>query len=123
MRVSGITEQPIEKLLNRLQSVREVGADQWVACCPAHEDATPSCSIRQSDDGMLLLHCFAGCETEAILDAVGLSFSDLYPEPLPDTPQRRYWKARRPRLDGWTAVRAIEINLTRLTAAIEPASI
>lgn len=31
---------------------------------------------------MILLHCFAGCEPDAILGAIGLSFADLFPEPL-----------------------------------------
>ena len=38
--------------------------------CPAHDDATPSLSIRQTQDGNLLIHCFAGCTFGAILDAL-----------------------------------------------------
>jgi hypothetical protein len=51
-----------------------------MACCPAHHDGTPSLSLRALDDGRVLLHCFAGCAVEAILDAVGLQFGDLYPD-------------------------------------------
>jgi transposase-like protein len=51
----------------------------WVARCPAHEDKKASLSIRVGDDGRSLLHCFAGCSTEAVLSALGLSMSDLFP--------------------------------------------
>lgn len=32
-----------------------------IACCPAHEDQTPSLSLANGADGRLLLHCHAGC--------------------------------------------------------------
>jgi hypothetical protein len=67
-------------LLSRLVRVRKAGHDRWMACCPAHDDGTPSLSIRELDDGRVLLHCFTGCAVEAILDAVGLQFGDLYPD-------------------------------------------
>jgi hypothetical protein len=37
--------------------------------CPAHEDHTPSLSIRRGEK-RLLFHCFAGCETTAIMLAL-----------------------------------------------------
>lgn len=66
-----------EILLNKLERVRPMGANRWMACCPAHDDRSPSLSIRQTDD-RLLIYCFAGCPTGDVLDAVGLSFRDLY---------------------------------------------
>ena len=50
------------------------------ARCPAHDDHSPSLAIKFCDDGRILLHCFAGCETEDVLSAIGLSFSDVKPE-------------------------------------------
>ncbi len=71
----------IDNILNRLDRVKETGRGKYLACCPAHEDRSPSLSIGE-DDGRVLLHCFAGCDPESVLDAIGLTFSDLYPEPL-----------------------------------------
>lgn len=71
-------------LLSRLEGVRQSGPNRWLARCPAHHDKNPSLSVRELDDGRTLLHCFAGCDTAAVLAAVGLEFSDLYP-PRPAT--------------------------------------
>jgi putative DNA primase/helicase len=38
----------------------------WTAHCPAHEDRTPSLSIRDSDDGKVLVRCHAGCDQERV---------------------------------------------------------
>jgi hypothetical protein len=69
-----------DALLARLDLVRKTGNGRWVCRCPAHDDRGPSLSVRELDDGRVLLHCFAGCEVQSILDAVGLAFEDLFPE-------------------------------------------
>jgi hypothetical protein len=69
----------IHDFLNRLGKVREIGSGKWVACCPAHEDRSPSLSIKQADD-KILIYCFAGCEAEDVVGSVGMSLSDLMPE-------------------------------------------
>lgn len=66
-------------LLDRLDKVRKTGPDRWLARCPAHNDRSPSLSIRETEDGRTLVHCFTGCPVENIIAAVGLEFSDLYP--------------------------------------------
>jgi len=43
----------------------------WIGHCPSHTDNTPSLSVSVGDDGRLLLHCFAGCDFRAIVDALG----------------------------------------------------
>lgn len=40
-----------------------------MARCPAHDDRTPSLSIKAGEGGRLLLRCFAGCGFEEILEA------------------------------------------------------
>jgi hypothetical protein len=41
-----------------------------MARCPAHDDSTPSLSIRETRDGTLLVHCHAGCEQSAVIAAL-----------------------------------------------------
>ena len=71
-------------LLSRLDKVRPTGQGRWIATCPAHEDRSPSLSIRELDDGRVLVHCFASCEVQSVLDAIGLTITDLFPERLGD---------------------------------------
>ena len=70
-----------ERLENRdLRPKRSGTNGQYQALCPAHDDRTPSLSIGTGNDGRVLLHCQAGCCTDAVLDALGLTTRDLYPE-------------------------------------------
>jgi len=70
----------IETLISRLDGVKETRRGQYIARCPAHEDGSPSLAIKDGDEGRVILHCFAGCETEDVLDAIGLTFADVMPE-------------------------------------------
>jgi uncharacterized protein (DUF927 family) len=38
----------------------------YKCCCPAHPDENPSLSVKDGDDGQLLVHCFSGCAGPAI---------------------------------------------------------
>src|SRR5262245_16625521 len=61
----------------------------YMCHCPAHDDRKPSLSVSSGDDGRILLHCFAGCPTNAILYALGLTLRDIMP-----AKQRRRLDAR-----------------------------
>ena len=39
----------------------------WLTCCCCHEDKRPSLSLRDGDDGKLLVRCFAGCDPRDVL--------------------------------------------------------
>ena len=93
----------IETLLSRLDGVKETGHGKYVARCPAHDDRSPSLAIKECSDGRILLHDFAGCETEDILSAVGLEFGDLYPE----RPESDYQPRRRQRFDARQVLAAL----------------
>ncbi len=72
--------RPIDLLLSRLERVRRTAPNRWVVACPAHQDRSPSLSVRETPGGTVLIRCFAGCDTQAVLDAVGLAFADLFPD-------------------------------------------
>ena len=85
-------------VLDRLQGVRGVGPGRWIACCPGHEDRSPSLSVRELEDGRVLVHDFAGCDVDTILDTLGLKVSELFPpgdRPMHAAkPNRRPWSAQ-----------------------------
>jgi DNA primase len=67
----------IKNFLSLLNKVEQRSANQYMACCPAHNDHHPSLSIKY-DNGKIIFHCFAGCKYEEVLNALGLKKSDLY---------------------------------------------
>ena len=59
---------------------RKVGG-QYMFRCPAHADRRPSLAVCEVvPGGTLLVFDHGGCNTEDVLDAVGLCLADLYPE-------------------------------------------
>lgn len=72
----------INEILSKFQKVYKSGTDQWQCLCPVHDDKSPSVGIKYTKDGRILIHCFSGCPTNEILDAVGISFDDLFPDKL-----------------------------------------
>lgn len=68
-----------EKIVNAIEHIRQTGPDSWLARCPAHDDKSPSLSIKDVGGGRTLIHCHAGCGALDVLDALGLEWGDLYP--------------------------------------------
>src|SRR5262245_56889749 len=75
----------VERFLARLQVVGRTPAG-WMACCPCPDhggddkgDSNPSLGIGLGEGGKILVHCFAGCKLDAILEAVGMAYTDLWP--------------------------------------------
>lgn len=91
-----------DNLLAVVDGVRQSGHRRWSAKCPAHKDRTASLSIRELDDGRVLVHCFAGCSLSDILSATGLDINALFPE----NPSRHGKPERRP-FPAIDALRAI----------------
>ena len=80
----------VAALLERLEKVRRTPTGH-IARCPAHPDKTPSLSIREADDGKLLVHCFAGCDHDAIVrEWFASSVHDLMYAPPPQPGPLRY---------------------------------
>lgn len=48
---------------------RPAGRDRYKARCPAHDDKSPSLSITQKPD-RVLIHCFSGCSQKEVISAL-----------------------------------------------------
>ena len=62
--------------IDRLDHVVSTGKG-FEARCPAHQDKNPSLAIDPGGKGWLI-HCHRGCDTHAVMAAIGLSMRDLY---------------------------------------------
>jgi hypothetical protein len=76
-------DDPVDHILSLLEKVQK-NSKGYTALCPAHDDRRNSLSIATGEDGRVLLHCFAGCQPGAIVSALELSMTDLFP-PKPAT--------------------------------------
>jgi hypothetical protein len=65
------------ELLSRLDGVKSRGTGKWSARCPSHKDRSPSLSVGEGPD-RILLHCFALCENQDIVATLGLTMADLF---------------------------------------------
>lgn len=68
------------ELLNRLEGVRQTGEGRWIAKCPAHDDRSPSLTLRDAGD-LLLVTCHAGCDFYDVIGAAGMAPSKLFSNP------------------------------------------
>jgi putative DNA primase/helicase len=73
------------ELVARALGGRRVGV-AWMARCPAHDDRKPSLSIRDSDDGKVLVRCHAGCDQAQVIEELrlrGLWYGNILPTHSP----------------------------------------
>lgn len=71
-----ISDSELYDILDRFEWVREYGG-QWRAKCPAHDTHHRSLVVAVGERG-ILFYCYAGCSQEQILDAVGLTWQDVF---------------------------------------------
>jgi hypothetical protein len=81
-----VNATPLENVLAAIGDYKKAGAG-YTARCPAHEDRRPSLSINKGKDDTVLLKCHAGCSTEAVVKALGLTMRDLFPR-VAETPKK-----------------------------------
>lgn len=69
----------LKNVLSRLDKVKSAGAKGWKACCPAHDDKSPSLAVSETSDGTVLVKCWAGCSAQSVVEAIGLELRHLFP--------------------------------------------
>lgn len=72
-----------DQLLNQLDHFKQTGSGKWLARCRAHDDRSPSLSIKEEGD-RILIHYFAGCGVVEVLNAIGLEMANLFPDRMAD---------------------------------------
>lgn len=78
----------IHELLAMLEVKRRRG-NEYDCLCPAHGDSIPSLQVTEGADGRILMDCKVCKDNGLVLNAMGLTFSDLFdgdPEPVRVTP-------------------------------------
>ena len=78
----------INAILEHLDKVKGSNG-RYQACCPAHDDKSPSLVISEAADGKVLLKCFAGCSADEVVGAIGLQLKDLFPLSNLNPPQKQ----------------------------------
>lgn len=67
----------LEEIVQKFKKARKTGVNSYQCCCSAHNDQKASLSITQKNN-RILLHCFAGCSNESIVNSIGLTMKDLF---------------------------------------------
>ena len=76
--------EALQRVLDRLRGVKHSANGSYKAHCPVvghgkgRSDLDPSLSVKEGDDGRVLINCLAGCSTEAVVGALGLKMGDLF---------------------------------------------
>jgi len=80
----------IDIFLTALDKVKKTGYNKWLACCPSHNDKTPSLAIRLVEGDRLLFHCF-GCGANGIeiCKALNIDPGELFPPKLENYKRER----------------------------------
>ncbi|MDP9982941.1 5S rRNA maturation endonuclease (ribonuclease M5) [Pseudarthrobacter oxydans] len=90
------------------------------AQCPSHDDSNPSLAIDPAEKYHgVVLKCHAGCATEDVVSAIGLSMADLFDEP-PAKAAGRVEVARYPYTDAAGTVLFEKIRYVPKTFIITP---
>lgn len=83
-----------ELVLPRLDGLRTSGSG-YTARCPAHDDGRASLSVSAGKEHPVVLHCHAGCDRDAVLDALGLTWEQIC-QPHDDRKDDGEWTPRGP---------------------------
>ncbi|MFX1537751.1 MAG: AAA family ATPase [Promethearchaeota archaeon] len=76
----------LDQILSKLNGVKRLRDDDYMALCPSHPDKNQSLHIK-ADKDRILMKCHSGCDTESICESLGIEMSDLFLEEKPIKPK------------------------------------
>lgn len=65
-----------QRLVERVAKVKRRG-DKIEACCPAHDDRSPSLGVARGSTRDIVIKCQAGCSADDVMQALELAWTDL----------------------------------------------
>lgn len=65
------------EFISGLKGIKQISHNNIMCLCPAHADKKPSLHVQVTND-RILVSCLAGCSTESVMQALGLSMKDLF---------------------------------------------
>jgi hypothetical protein len=112
------TYQPdiLSLLSTKLNKFKRLSDGRFIACCPVHNDKTPSLSISLKPGGVTLMRCFGcGANGQSVCDILGIPVTTLFP-PV-DNP--RYERQIRQGFSAWQLLHALEKDLLVVLVAVK----
>jgi len=82
----------IQEILQRLTGVKSKEGGQHMADCPCQHHTKVNnqhLAIKENSEGIIGIHCFAGCTVHEVLAELYLKMQDLFPEQ--STVDRQQW--------------------------------
>jgi hypothetical protein len=76
--VIAVSDKPINKVLDSVEDYSQRGDEYRTKCLSHNGTSDDSLSIKEAQNGDVLLHCHAGCENEEVVEALGLNMTDLF---------------------------------------------
>lgn len=72
--------EDVIQILKEIGCSPEKNGDGFKSFCPAHEGSGDNLNmtVKEGDDGRVLLHCFGGCTFDAIVDALKIDKKELF---------------------------------------------
>ena len=69
--------QTFQRIVDQTNAKSIGGGDQYRGLCPAHDDDSPSFSVKMTDE-KILMNCFAGCSFDQICSSLGIQKSETF---------------------------------------------
>lgn len=78
----------LNEILNRLNGVKSVGREHYLALCPCHDDHRPSLDIAVKNNKILMCCPVCGADGVKVMQTLGLNARDLFDDSKRERPER-----------------------------------
>jgi putative DNA primase/helicase len=111
-----------ERVINALEAAGsrgEGGGRQWRYTCPSHDDHRPSLSITDGEERVLIWCHSPQCDTDSVLEKLGLSRADLFDNPHQAERAARHVVAEYPYVDAQGTLLFVKVRYVPKSFALK----